>query len=78
MEREASEVVREVAAALVFLHENGIAHRDLKPQNVLCVKKDQVRTRRVAKIYVCVLPHPLPPPPPSLHLPLSLSFRSFL
>ena len=43
MEREAAEVTREVATALAFLHENGVAHRDLKPQNVLCLNKDQVR-----------------------------------
>jgi MAP kinase interacting serine/threonine kinase len=47
VEREASEVVREVAAALVFLHENGVAHRDLKPQNVLCVKRDQITPVRI-------------------------------
>jgi MAP kinase interacting serine/threonine kinase len=43
VEREAAEVTREVATALAFLHENGVAHRDLKPQNVLCLDKDQVR-----------------------------------
>ena len=47
MEREASEVVREVACALAFLHENGVAHRDLKPQNVLCIYKDQVLEEEV-------------------------------
>ena len=68
MEREASEVVREVAAALVFLHENGIAHRDLKPQNVLCVKKNQVSIMGSEG-----LNHPLPHPQPLLPLPLPLS-----
>ncbi|XP_072129675.1 MAP kinase-interacting serine/threonine-protein kinase 1-like isoform X4 [Mobula birostris] len=35
-EREASIVVKEIAAALDFLHNKGIAHRDLKPENILC------------------------------------------
>ena len=85
MEREASDVVREVAAALVFLHENGVAHRDLKPQNVLCVKKDQVYTGEDSECpSLFLLSFSLPPSislcsshsvfsltlPPSLSLPL--------
>lgn len=34
-EPEAAAVVRDLAAALAFLHSRGIAHRDLKPENVL-------------------------------------------
>ena len=41
-EREASQVVREVTVALDFLHTNHIAHRDLKPDNILCESKDNV------------------------------------
>ena len=36
-EAEAAGVVRDLASALRFLHESGIAHRDVKPANVLCV-----------------------------------------
>ena len=40
-EKEASEVVRGVAAALDYLHTTGITHRDLKPENLLYKSPDQ-------------------------------------
>ncbi|XP_016886847.1 MAP kinase-interacting serine/threonine-protein kinase 1 [Cynoglossus semilaevis] len=41
-ELEASKVVRDIALALDFLHTKGIAHRDLKLENILCEFPNQV------------------------------------
>ena len=32
-EQEASQVTRDIANALKFLHDSGVAHRDIKPGN---------------------------------------------
>ncbi|XP_041358800.1 MAP kinase-interacting serine/threonine-protein kinase 1-like isoform X2 [Gigantopelta aegis] len=41
-EKEAQAVVRDIASALDFMHNKGIAHRDLKPDNILCLSVDNV------------------------------------
>jgi len=35
-EKDASNIVRQIISAVSHLHSHGIAHRDLKPQNLLC------------------------------------------
>lgn len=39
-EKEAVNVIKSVADALMYLHRNNIVHRDLKPENLLCSSKD--------------------------------------
>lgn len=39
-ESEASAIIRSLAEALRHLHKQGIAHRDVKPDNILCVNTD--------------------------------------
>merc|ERR1712223_594872 len=41
-ETEASSVIRDLAKGLKFIHDKGIAHRDLKPQYVLCALDSKI------------------------------------
>ncbi|KAK9712675.1 Protein kinase domain [Popillia japonica] len=49
-EAAAAEIVREVAAALSFMHARGIAHCDLKPENILCVKRQSLCPIRICDL----------------------------
>ncbi|KAI6652226.1 hypothetical protein LOD99_7243 [Oopsacas minuta] len=40
-EREAALMTRQICLAIRFLHQNGIAHRDVKPENFLFATKDE-------------------------------------
>jgi len=39
-EKDASSIVRQIISAVAYLHANGIAHRDLKPQNLLYARSN--------------------------------------
>uniref|UniRef100_A0A914WI19 Protein kinase domain-containing protein n=1 Tax=Plectus sambesii TaxID=2011161 RepID=A0A914WI19_9BILA len=41
-EQEASMVTKDIVTALKFLHDKGIAHRDVKPENILCTEPTHV------------------------------------
>ena len=43
-EEEASEIVRKVTSALVYMHDKNIVHRDLKPENLLLKRKRAAST----------------------------------
>jgi serine/threonine protein kinase len=39
-ERDAKHVLRQVLESVRYLHSKGIVHRDVKPENILCVNRD--------------------------------------
>jgi len=52
-ESEGSTIVRNLAEAIQFLHRRGIAHRDVKPDNVLCVSSDQTEEVKLCDFDLC-------------------------
>jgi len=52
-EAEASAIIRDLAQAIKFLHNKGIAHRDIKPDNVLCVNSDSPCSVKLCDFDLC-------------------------
>ena len=61
-EQEASKVTRDIASALKYLHDQGIAHRDVKPENVLCSDFDRVSPVKLCDLDLASKAVPSSPP----------------
>jgi len=55
-EQEASQIIRQLAEALKHLHDKGIAHRDIKPDNVLCVNSNSPFPVKLCDFDLCSQP----------------------
>ncbi|ETO04035.1 Calcium-dependent protein kinase, partial [Reticulomyxa filosa] len=60
-EEDCCHVMHQIANGVKYMHERGIVHRDLKPENILCVRKNSIKTIKIADVGISkmVKPHEL-------------------
>lgn len=69
-ENDAKEMFREILQGVKHCHDNGIAHRDLKLENILLDKDNKPKVRPLSGLRRFIVPHPPNACSPYLYKPL--------
>ena len=51
-EQKAKSLFKGIISAVAYCHGKGMAHRDIKPQNILLVKNDQVKLAGMLRVFI--------------------------